>query len=159
MDLRKDNKKRLCGSRKRVKRTRPAGPRPAEREKEKELEEREIMTAKDDWGSKGARWDTKSEESDDQDESTRQNVRKMVMASMKKEEEEREERVRVAPNMRAGGSYAQATTDLEEKGAQGNVSCKADCIGRGVGMAKGGEFAGQRRRRKRETGSSRGRVA
>ena len=112
--------------------------RPTEREKEKGLEERENTTAKDDWRSKRVRWDTRSEETDEQDESTRQNVKKMLMASMKKKEEEREERVQVAPNKGAGGSYSKATTDLDEKGAQENKRIMK-WARRGVGMAKGGE--------------------
>ena len=41
-------------------------------------------------GSKGIRWDTRGEETDEEDEGTRQDVEKMVMTSMKEEEEERD---------------------------------------------------------------------
>ena len=60
------------------------------------------MIAKGDWEARES--GGRSEETDERDEGTRQDVRKMLMASMKKEEEKREERVRVAPNMGAGRS-------------------------------------------------------
>ena len=47
----------------------------------------------------------------DEDEETRQDVKKMV-GRMKEDEED--ERVRVAPNMELGGSHSQATSDPEE---------------------------------------------
>ena len=96
MDLRKENQKEEVTvspeeERMSVKRTRPAGTRPAEKEKEEELE-RENTIAKHNWearesdGTRGVkrlmmnRMQTQG-----------RTVRKMVMASMKVEEEEREE--------------------------------------------------------------------
>ena len=85
--------------------------------------------------SKRVRWDTRSEETHEQDEGKMQDAWMMVMGSMKKEKEERKERIRVASNM-GGGSYSQATTDPDEKEAQENQ--RAMKWADGVGIAKGG---------------------
>ena len=140
----KKNRKRKCRSRSRERGRVSNGRDQQGRDQRKGKSERNLRKGEHDskgrLGSKGVRCDTRSEVNDEHDEDTRQDARKMVVVNMTKEEDERVERVRVAPNMGAGGSHSQATTDPKEKEAQENRAYHemGRLHRRGAGMAKGG---------------------
>ena len=95
------------------------------------------------FGSKGPAQSTKSTNDEDEEEVNQQDVRKMV-ARMKVEDAE-DERVQVAPNMRAGGSHHQAKSDSEEGDKRGTRRMKwADCGDEGGKEEEEQETEGER---------------